>query len=192
MQFIPVVELAASGAAAAGVDADGTQTPQVAAWSVGAEQYGRFCVPCSRNGCGATSAASFVQSFEVALGAWMGQASSLCLFRPTCGLHCGRAQRRRLRLRSLRRPSASSGQPDADAPARPRQRRGTDALRPCEGAPCRAPARRAAYASPVTAAARRSASCPRATARLSRTTCVLPIRRSSGTRIPTCDSWRTS
>ena len=36
------------------------------------------------NGCVATWAAVFVQTFDVALGSWMGQ-HSLCIFSPTCG-----------------------------------------------------------------------------------------------------------
>jgi uncharacterized protein len=59
---------------------------RVAAWSVGPAQYGRFLCAVFEEWVRRDVGRIFVQSFEVALAAWMGQESSLCLFRPTCGL----------------------------------------------------------------------------------------------------------
>jgi uncharacterized protein len=71
LQFIPIVER----------DAEDEVTP----WSVEPQQYGRFL--CSifdewvRNDVGRV----YVQLFDVALEAWAGLPSSLCVFGPTCG-----------------------------------------------------------------------------------------------------------
>jgi uncharacterized protein len=85
MQFIPVVERAADGAPGVEHQVRGAPT-RVASWSVGPEQYGRFLCAVFDEWVRRDVGRVFVQSFEVALGAWMGQESSLCLFRPTCGL----------------------------------------------------------------------------------------------------------
>jgi uncharacterized protein len=86
MQFIPVVELRADGqpeAAGSETEADGERVTE---WSVGPEQYGRFLCTVFEEWVRRDVGRVCVQSFEVALAAWMGQDSSLCLFRPTCGL----------------------------------------------------------------------------------------------------------
>jgi uncharacterized protein len=86
MQFIPVVELRADSqpeAAGSETEPDGARVTE---WSVGPEQYGRFLCTVFEEWVRRDVGRIFVQSFEVALAAWMGQDSSLCLFRPTCGL----------------------------------------------------------------------------------------------------------
>ena len=84
MQFIPVVELRAHRRASASETESSSE--RVAEWSVEPEQYGRFLCAVFDEWVRRDVGRVFVQSFEVALAAWMGQDSSLCLFRPTCGL----------------------------------------------------------------------------------------------------------
>ena len=88
MQFIPIVERVAAQPSSDGLTlvAPGfTGQARVSNWSVGASQYGRFL--CSvfdewvRNDAGEY----FVQMFDVALGAWLGQDATLCIFAETCG-----------------------------------------------------------------------------------------------------------
>lgn len=86
MQFIPVVELQTEGGASLGPGETAAAEARVASWSVGPEQYGRFLCALFEEWVRRDVGRIFVQSFEVALAAWMGQESSLCLFRPTCGL----------------------------------------------------------------------------------------------------------
>jgi uncharacterized protein len=52
--------------------------------SVGAEQFGRFLIAIFDEWIGSDVGDVFVQSFDVALGNWMGE-HGLCLFSPTCG-----------------------------------------------------------------------------------------------------------
>ena len=88
LQFIPVVERVATGsvedglvliAPYSGADA------RVSEWSVDPRQYGNFLCTIFdewvRNDVGRV----YVQLFDVALEAWAGMESSLCVFRPTCG-----------------------------------------------------------------------------------------------------------
>jgi uncharacterized protein len=85
MQFIPVVELRTDTSAATDSGGVETDASQVTEWSVAPEQYGRFLCTVFEEWVRRDVGRIFVQSFEVALAAWMGQDSSLCLFRPTCG-----------------------------------------------------------------------------------------------------------
>ena len=52
--------------------------------SVRAEQFGRFLISMFDEWIGHDMGNVFVQTFDVALGSWMGQ-HSLCIFAPTCG-----------------------------------------------------------------------------------------------------------
>ncbi len=88
MQFIPVVEREAAAPNPDGLVliAPGDQAPAtVTPWSVRPEQYGAFLCKIFdewvRNDVGST----YVQLFEVALQAWVGIESSLCVFGETCG-----------------------------------------------------------------------------------------------------------
>jgi uncharacterized protein len=57
---------------------------QVTDRSVGAEQFGRFLVAIFDEWVRRDVGKVFVQSFDVALGSWLGQ-HNLCIFSPTCG-----------------------------------------------------------------------------------------------------------
>jgi uncharacterized protein len=57
---------------------------QVTARSVGAEQFGRFLIAIFDEWVRRDVGKVFVQTFDVALGSWVGQ-HNLCIFSPTCG-----------------------------------------------------------------------------------------------------------
>jgi uncharacterized protein len=57
---------------------------QVTARSVGAEQFGRFLIAIFDEWVRLDVGKVFVQTFDVALGSWLGQ-HNLCIFSPTCG-----------------------------------------------------------------------------------------------------------
>jgi uncharacterized protein len=57
---------------------------QVTERSVGAEQFGRFLVAIFDEWVRRDVGKVFVQTFDVALGSWLGQ-HNLCIFSPTCG-----------------------------------------------------------------------------------------------------------
>jgi uncharacterized protein len=57
---------------------------QVTERSVGAEQFGRFLVAIFDEWVSRDVGKVFVQTFDVALGSWVGQ-HNLCIFSPTCG-----------------------------------------------------------------------------------------------------------
>lgn len=88
MQFIPIVERVAVRP-----DQDGlsliapshTQMAEVSSWSVEPLQYGNFLCAVFDEWVRKDVGRYFVQLFDVALEAWVGFASSLCIFRPTCG-----------------------------------------------------------------------------------------------------------
>jgi serine-type anaerobic sulfatase-maturating enzyme len=88
LQFIPIVERVSPRVTSEGltlVSPSSSQDAAVSAWSVDPVQYGRFLCAIFdewvRNDVGRT----FVQLFDVSLEMWTGLASSLCVFRPTCG-----------------------------------------------------------------------------------------------------------
>ncbi len=88
MQFIPIVERIAQEPAADGlelIDPGFAGRAQVSRWSVGAMQYGRFLCTIFDEWVRRDVGRCFVQMFDVALGAWMGQDASLCIFAETCG-----------------------------------------------------------------------------------------------------------
>jgi uncharacterized protein len=72
LQFIPIVER----------DGDGAGTPR----SVTGRQYGQFLVAIFDEWVGRDVGHVFVQIFDVALAAWLGQRPGLCIFDETCGL----------------------------------------------------------------------------------------------------------
>ncbi len=88
MQFIPIVERSADQPEDDGlelVDPTFEGKALVTRWSVGSTQYGRFLCRIFdewvRNDVGRV----FIQMYDTALGAWMGQDPSLCIFARTCG-----------------------------------------------------------------------------------------------------------
>ncbi len=88
MQFIPIVERAAAGAGEQElrlVEPDHAGSARLTRWSVSPAQYGRFLVEVFDQWVRRDVGQVFVQMFEVALSAWLGQAPCLCLFAPTCG-----------------------------------------------------------------------------------------------------------
>ena len=77
IQFIPIVERD-----------NGTgfqEGDRVTGRSVGAGQYGAFLIAIFEEWVRRDVGRVFVQIFDVALGAWMGQQPGLCIFRETCG-----------------------------------------------------------------------------------------------------------
>ena len=89
IQFIPLVERRGLDggllALAPPPDEDGDAEPPVTPWSVGAEDYGRFLSAVFDEWVCEDVGRVFVQSFDVALGLWMGLPSSACYFAETCG-----------------------------------------------------------------------------------------------------------
>jgi uncharacterized protein len=92
MQFIPIVErLPDQRAAELGLSLAAPPDPareddaQVTPWSVRPEQYGEFLVEIFEEWVGRDVGRVFVQLFDVALGAWVGQPGSVCVFAETCG-----------------------------------------------------------------------------------------------------------
>ena len=88
LQFIPVVERVATAGSEDGlvlISPDSTATAKVTEWSVDARQYGKFLCAIFDEWVRHDVGRIFVQLFDVALEAWVGVPSSLCVFSPTCG-----------------------------------------------------------------------------------------------------------
>lgn len=88
MQFIPIVERIAAQPAddlLTLVDPHFDEKATVSKWSVSASQYGRFLCEVFDEWVQRDVGQYFVQIFDVALGAWLGQNPSLCIFSETCG-----------------------------------------------------------------------------------------------------------
>ncbi|MGB0604578.1 MAG: anaerobic sulfatase-maturation protein [Candidatus Latescibacterota bacterium] len=88
MQFIPIVERAADEPEDDGlelVDPTFEGKALVTRWSVGASQYGRFLCRIFDEWVRRDVGRVFIQMYDTALGAWMGQDPSLCIFARTCG-----------------------------------------------------------------------------------------------------------
>ena len=88
MQFIPIVERLAPQPGPDGLELVAPRFEGgalVARWSVGATQYGRFLCRVFDEWVRRDVGSYFVQLFDVALGAWMGEEPSLCIFAETCG-----------------------------------------------------------------------------------------------------------
>lgn len=71
IQFIPIVERDNGG--------------RVTSWSVTGRQYGEFLTSIFDEWVRRDVGRTFVQIFDVALGVWFGQPSTLCVFTETCG-----------------------------------------------------------------------------------------------------------
>ncbi len=95
MQFIPIVERVTQDLLAIADggwgERPGGERPLytqrgglVTGRSVGAEQFGRFMTAIFDEWVGHDVGTVFVQTFDVALGSWLGQ-HNLCIFSPTCG-----------------------------------------------------------------------------------------------------------
>ena len=97
MQFIPIVERISNQATGDGlhlVSPDFAGSAQVAPWSVGPRQFGRFLCAIFDEWVRQDVGRYFVQLFDVSLEMWAGMEASLCVFRRTCGAalaieHCG-------------------------------------------------------------------------------------------------------
>lgn len=88
MQFIPIVERSADQPLEDGlelVDPTFEGKALVTRWSVGSSQYGRFLCKVFDEWIRRDVGRVFVQMYDIALGAWMGQDPSLCIFAKTCG-----------------------------------------------------------------------------------------------------------
>jgi uncharacterized protein len=72
IQFIPIVELAASGT-------------EVTERSVGADQWGRFMIDVFDEWVKRDVGKVYVQMFDAALASWVGASQSMCIFSETCG-----------------------------------------------------------------------------------------------------------
>jgi uncharacterized protein len=77
IQFIPIVERV--------VTCDQGATQKISDRSVTGQQYGEFLIAIFDEWVRRDVGQVFVQIFDVALGAWLGQPASLCVFSPTCG-----------------------------------------------------------------------------------------------------------
>ena len=88
MQFIPIVERIASQPSEDLLELVAPEfegRAPVSKWSVPAAQYGRFLCSVFDEWVRKDVGRYFVQMFDVALGSWMGQDASLCIFAETCG-----------------------------------------------------------------------------------------------------------
>jgi uncharacterized protein len=88
MQFIPIVERIAKAPTADGlllISPDSEDPAGVSDWSVEPLQYGKFLCAMFDEWVRRDVGRHYVQLFDVALEAWVGMDSSLCVFRPTCG-----------------------------------------------------------------------------------------------------------
>ena len=77
MQFIPIL--------ARGEGSGEGGQPRLSAESVTGEAYGRFLIAVFDEWVRRDVGKVFVQAFDLALGAWLGAPSGLCVFSPTCG-----------------------------------------------------------------------------------------------------------
>jgi uncharacterized protein len=88
MQFIPIVERLAREPGDDGlelVDPHFEGKALVTKWSVGSAQYGHFLCKVFDEWVRNDVGRCFVQLFDIALGSWMGQDPSLCIFAKKCG-----------------------------------------------------------------------------------------------------------
>jgi uncharacterized protein len=88
MQFIPIVERIAPQPGDDLLELVGPQfdgRARVSEWSVRSAKYGRFLAAVFDEWVRKDVGRHFVQIFDVALGSWMGQDASLCIFAEKCG-----------------------------------------------------------------------------------------------------------
>ena len=77
IQFIPILQRE--------LDAQGLETKVLTEQSVNADAYGNFLITIFDEWVRKDVGNVFVQIFDVALGVWVGQPASLCVFAETCG-----------------------------------------------------------------------------------------------------------
>lgn len=85
IQFIPIVERTSSSGLAGAPQVDMDPTNKISAWSVAPLAYGKFLCDIFDAWYKADVGQVSVQFFDVQLGLWAGQPSSLCVFAETCG-----------------------------------------------------------------------------------------------------------
>lgn len=83
VQFIPLVERVGSNGSLASPFSEGEAC--VTPWSVHPERYGEFLVALFDEWVRKDVGKVFVQTFDVALSAWLGHDPPLCWFAPSCG-----------------------------------------------------------------------------------------------------------
>ena len=84
-QYIPIVERVADPAAFLPLARPDVTPLPMTKWSVGASAYGEFLIRIFDEWVKNDVGRIFVQNFDVALEAWLGRPSSLCIFQETCG-----------------------------------------------------------------------------------------------------------
>ena len=88
MQFIPIVERAATLTTANGltlVSPTFAESAAVTEWSVEPVQFGKFLTAIFDDWVRNDVGQKYIQLFDVTLEMWCGMTSSLCVFKPTCG-----------------------------------------------------------------------------------------------------------
>lgn len=86
LQFIPAVEQRRSGASSGELaHPQAEDTVHVTDWSVSGEAYGRFMIDIFDEWVRRDVGRVFVQLFDNALAAWLGERASLCIMQPSCG-----------------------------------------------------------------------------------------------------------
>jgi uncharacterized protein len=87
IQFIPAVEQRVGGQIAGELAHPQTTdaTAEVTPWSVSGEDYGRFIVGVFDEWVRRDVGRVYVQLFDNALAAWLGERASLCVMQPSCG-----------------------------------------------------------------------------------------------------------
>lgn len=87
MQFIPLVERLGGDGGLAGPPApnDGRTPQSPAPWNVPPQGFGRFMCAVFDEWVRRDVGSIFVQQFDVLLGQWSGQPSTLCVYAETCG-----------------------------------------------------------------------------------------------------------
>lgn len=87
IQFIPAVEQRTEGTTVGELAHPQTEdlTAKVTPWSVSGEDYGRFMIGIFDEWIRSDVGRVYVQLFDNALGAWLGERPSLCVMQPNCG-----------------------------------------------------------------------------------------------------------
>lgn len=89
LQFIPIVERRADAPRDDGlslISPDFEESAFVTEWSVNPRKYGKFLCDIFDQWVCNDIGETYVQMFDLALEMWVGRPSSLCIFRPECGL----------------------------------------------------------------------------------------------------------
>jgi len=85
LQFIPAVEQRPAGATAGELAHPQATVARLTDWSVSGEAYGRFMIGIFEEWVRRDVGRVFVQLFDNALAAWLGERASLCIMQPSCG-----------------------------------------------------------------------------------------------------------